>query len=58
MEFKNINPNGDIVVASNLNNVNFFFFENCENRVHIQTLYVIFSKKFHVCPNSLYYSPH
>jgi hypothetical protein len=31
MELKNVNPNGDNVVASNLNNINFLFFENCEN---------------------------
>jgi hypothetical protein len=31
MELKNINPNGDDVVASNLNNMDLFFWENCEN---------------------------
>jgi hypothetical protein len=31
MELKNVNPNGDNVVASNLNNVKLFFLENCEN---------------------------
>jgi hypothetical protein len=30
MEFKNVNPNGDNIIASN---VNFFIFENCENSV-------------------------
>jgi hypothetical protein len=31
IELKNVNPNGDNVVASNLNNVNlFFFFTNYE----------------------------
>jgi hypothetical protein len=35
MDLKNVNPNGDNVVASNLINVNFYFyFENCENWVH------------------------
>jgi hypothetical protein len=31
MELKNVNPNGNNVGASNLINVNFLFFENCEN---------------------------
>jgi hypothetical protein len=31
MELENANPNGDNVVASNLINVNFPIFENCEN---------------------------
>jgi hypothetical protein len=31
MELKDVNPHGDHVVTSNLNNVNFFIFENCEN---------------------------
>jgi hypothetical protein len=31
MELKNVNPNGDNVVASNPNNANFLLFENCEN---------------------------
>jgi hypothetical protein len=31
MELKNVNPNGDNVEASNLNNMDFFFLENCEN---------------------------
>jgi hypothetical protein len=31
MEFKNVNPNGDKVEASNLINVNFLIFKNCEN---------------------------
>jgi hypothetical protein len=31
MELKNVNPNGNNVVASNLINVNSFIFENCEN---------------------------
>jgi hypothetical protein len=33
MEFKNADSNGDNVLASNPNNVNILFFENCENRV-------------------------
>jgi hypothetical protein len=31
MESENVNPNSDNVVASNLVNVNFLVFENCEN---------------------------
>jgi hypothetical protein len=31
MELENVNPGGDNVVASNLINFNFCFFENCEN---------------------------
>jgi hypothetical protein len=31
MELKNVNPNGDNVVASNLINFSFFIFEKCEN---------------------------
>jgi hypothetical protein len=31
MELKNVNPNGDNVVVSNLINANFLIFENCEN---------------------------
>jgi hypothetical protein len=31
MELKNVNPNGDNVTTSNLNNVNFLIFENSEN---------------------------
>jgi hypothetical protein len=46
---KNVNPNGGNVVASNLNNVKFLFFENIENWVHIQTLHVDFSKRCHDC---------
>jgi hypothetical protein len=46
MELKNVNPNGENVVASNLNNVNIFFpwrLWNCENWVKEQTLYVDFA---------------
>jgi hypothetical protein len=28
---KNVNPNGDNVVVSNVNNISFLIFENCEN---------------------------
>jgi hypothetical protein len=49
MELKNINPNGDNVVVSNLINVNFFFLENCENGVQKRRSYVIFSIKCHDC---------
>jgi hypothetical protein len=28
MELKNVNPNGNNVVASNVNNINFFFLKN------------------------------
>jgi hypothetical protein len=31
MELKIVNPNSDNVVVSNLNNINFYFFENCNN---------------------------
>jgi hypothetical protein len=31
MELKNVNPNGDNVVASNITNINSFVFEICEN---------------------------
>jgi hypothetical protein len=31
MELKNVNSNGDNVVASNLINIGFLIFENCEN---------------------------
>jgi hypothetical protein len=31
MELENVNHSGDNVVASNLINVNFLIFENCEN---------------------------
>jgi hypothetical protein len=37
MELKNVNSNGDNVVASNLNNFNILFFENYKNQVQIQT---------------------
>jgi hypothetical protein len=40
VELKNVNPNGDIVVASNLNNVNLFF-ENREKWVHKLTSYML-----------------
>jgi hypothetical protein len=43
------NPNGDNVVASNLNNVNFLFFENSENWVYTRTSHVDFSKRCHDC---------
>jgi hypothetical protein len=49
IEFRNANPNGDIVVASNLNNIDFFFFLNCENQVKKQTSYVIFSTRYCEC---------
>jgi hypothetical protein len=52
MELKNINPNGDNIVASNLNNASFLIFENCENWVRKQTLYVIFSIRCHDCLKS------
>jgi hypothetical protein len=31
MELKNVNSNGDNVIANNLNNYIFFFFKNNEN---------------------------
>jgi hypothetical protein len=52
MELKNVNPNGDIVVASNLNNMELFFLENCENWVKKQTSHVIFSTRCYNCPQN------
>jgi hypothetical protein len=49
MELKIVNPNSDNVVVSNLNNINFYFFENCNNWVQQQTSYVSFWKKYHNC---------
>jgi hypothetical protein len=52
MELKNVNPNGDNVLASKVNNVSFFFllkFEICEKWVQKLKLYVIFSKRCHDC---------
>jgi hypothetical protein len=40
MEPKNVNPKGDNVVASNLNNAIFFFFVIYENWVQKQTSYM------------------
>jgi hypothetical protein len=31
MELKNVNPNGDNILASYPININFLIFENCEN---------------------------
>jgi hypothetical protein len=45
MELKNVNPNCNNVVASNLININLFIFENCENWVQKQRPYVIFLYK-------------
>jgi hypothetical protein len=42
---KNVNPNGDNVVISNVDNISFLIFENCENWVKKKTLYVIFSTR-------------
>jgi hypothetical protein len=52
MELKNVNPNGEKVVASNLNNIKLLIIENCENLVQNQTLYVIFSIRCHDCPKN------
>jgi hypothetical protein len=49
MELKNVNLNGDNVIASNIINFNFLIFENCENRVQEQISYVIYSKRCHDC---------
>jgi hypothetical protein len=45
MELKNVN-----VVASNLINIKFLFFLNCENQVQKSRSYFVFSKKCHDCP--------
>jgi hypothetical protein len=42
MELKNVNLDGDNIVARNLINFNHFY-KNCENRVQKQRLCVIFS---------------
>jgi hypothetical protein len=42
MKLKNVNPNDDNVVVSNLINVDFCFFENCKNQVQKQRSYGIF----------------
>jgi hypothetical protein len=47
MESKNVNSNGDSVVARNLININILIFENCENRVQKERSYVIFSIRCH-----------
>jgi hypothetical protein len=31
MELKNVNPNSGNVVISNIININYYYFENCEN---------------------------
>ena len=52
MEIENANSNGDNVVASNLINVNFLIFENCENQVQKWRSYVSFSIRCHDCPKN------
>jgi hypothetical protein len=51
MELKNVNLNGNNVIASNLNNIDFFL-ENCENWVKKQTSYVIFSTRCYDFPQN------
>jgi hypothetical protein len=48
MELKNVHHDGDNLVVSNLNNVNFFFF-NYENQVKKQTSYAMFSTRCCYC---------
>jgi hypothetical protein len=50
MELKNVNPNGDNLVASKLINVILLIFKICENRLKKQRSYVMFSKRCHDCP--------
>jgi hypothetical protein len=50
MELKYVNPNDEIVVASNLDPMEFVVFKNCENWVHKQIQFIIFSRK---CPDCL-----
>jgi hypothetical protein len=45
-------PNGENVVANNLNYGNFFFFEKCQNWLQKQSSYVIFSEECHICLQS------
>jgi hypothetical protein len=49
-ELKNVNPNGDNVVANNLSNINFSSFQ--ENGIKKINSYAIFSNKCHGCPKS------
>jgi hypothetical protein len=49
MELKNANPNSENVGGSNLINVNFLIFEDCEIWVQKQRSYVIFSTIYHDC---------
>jgi hypothetical protein len=52
MKLKNVNPNGENVVVSNLINIIIIYFilANCENWVQKQRSYVNFSKRCHDCP--------
>ena len=47
-ELKNVNPNGDNVVANNLSNIKFSFFQ--ENWIKKQNSYAIFSDRCHGYP--------
>jgi hypothetical protein len=49
MESEHVNSNGENVVASNINHVDFSFFENYEYQVWKQISYVMF---FATCPIS------
>jgi hypothetical protein len=49
MELKSIDPNSGNIITSNLIDIEFYFFENCENWVKKQTLYVFFSIRCHDC---------
>jgi hypothetical protein len=52
MELKNVNPNGENVLASNMINLNFSSFENCANWVQKQRSYIILSNRYHDCPKN------
>jgi hypothetical protein len=56
MKLKNVNPNGDNIVASDLIKINFNFFENCKNWVKKWKSYVIYSQSCHDCPKNKF--PH
>jgi hypothetical protein len=61
MELKNINPNGDDVVASNLNNMEFFFWKivkiELKNKHHmlffLQDVVIARKTKFFILSTSL-----
>jgi len=44
MEFKHVNPNGEIIVANNLYAMNLFILKICKNWVQQQIIYHIFQE--------------